>query len=409
VANIAYCFLLALTFAIPWENSIIIPGIGTIGRLIGLVTAAFGVLALVLRGRLRHPATFHYLSAVFVAWSMLTLMWTVDMPTTMERISRTVQGAALPWLVWELASSSGRRRGLLQAYVLGAYVSAVDTIGNYQAGISSHEATGRFTAEGFNPNDLGFLLVLALPMAWHLGISYRNPILRWLNRIYLPVGIVAILLTGSRSSLITAMLAMTIVPLTFTRLKFGMKAGVVAALAVAVIATIQVVPATTWQRLGTIGQEIESGTLNERRVIWEAGLQVFQRHPIGGIGAGAFAPAVVPFLGYAKTPHNSYISALVELGLVGFTIFILMLVSIFFHARGATDHDRRFVYVLLLTLVVGLLPRAWETYKPTWLMFGLLLLPVETSMMAAEPQAGRAPARPPRMRRAPVPPPATTR
>jgi O-antigen ligase len=409
VANLAYCFLLALTFAIPWENSIIIPGIGTIGRLIGLVTAALGVFAILLRGRLRHPATFHYLSAAFVGWSGLTLMWTVDLPATMERVFRVVQGAALPWLVWELAPSPGRRRGLLQAYVLGAYVSAMDTISHYRSGISTHEATGRFSAEGFNPNDLGFLLVLALPMAWHLGITYRSPIMRWLNRVYLPLGMVAILLTGSRSSLVTSVLAMALVPLTFTRLKIGMQAGVAAALAVAVVATIKVVPATTWQRLATTGQEIESGTLNERRVIWEAGLQVFARHPIGGIGAGAFPTAVVPFLGYKKTPHNTYISILVDQGLVGFTIFILMLVSIFFHARAATDQDRRFVYVLLLTLAVGLMPRAWEHYKPTWLMFGLLLLPAEAALAATGPHVGQVFTRAPRGRRARVSPPATPR
>ena len=387
MSNLAYAFLWALAFAIPWENIILVPGIGTIGRLIGLLAAALGVVAILLRGRVRHLATFHYLSAAFVAWSSLTLLWTVDTDASMERLVRTVQVAALPWLVWELAGSPRKRSGLLLAYVLGAYVSAIQIIGNYRSGVSTHEATGRYAAENFNPNDLGFLLVLALPMAWHLGITYRNPILRWICRLYIPLGLVGILLTGSRSSLVSAILALTLVPITFPRLNLAMKTGVVAALAAAVIAVIQVVPATTWERLATTGQELESGTLNERRVIWQAGLELFPRHPIGGVGVGAFPHAVVPFLGYEKNPHNSYISVLVEQGLVGFSIFVLMLVSIFFHARASPAQDRKFIYVLLVSLIIGLLPRAWEYFKPTWLVLGLMLLPVEEPAPAAVPVA----------------------
>jgi O-antigen ligase len=387
MTSLAYAFLWLFTFSIPWESSLMIAGLGsgptgegTVGRLIGLITAPVGVVAVMSRGRVRPLTLFHILGACFVAWAGLTAFWSVDIDRTIPALVRAAQVFAIPWLIWELADEPSRRRGLLQAYVFGAYVSSISTFLNYKMGIASSRSAGdRFAAEGFNPNELGFLLVLALPIAWHLGITHRNAILRWVNRLFIPVGIVAILLTGSRSSLIGAALALVLVPMTMGRLSLGMKAGVLSVMVATVVAAMIYVPETTWTRLGTTTEELESGTLNERTTIWKAGLELFPRHPIGGVGVGAFNTAVEDFLGDNKGAHNTFLSVLIEEGVVGLVLFTMMLLSIYFHVRSAAPADRRFALVLLLSLFFGLLPRAYEFKKVTWLMFGLLLAPSVTA------------------------------
>jgi O-antigen ligase len=390
MSKLAYALLWVFTFSVPWENILLIPGlgsgpkgVGTIGRLVGLATAPIGVLAILARGRARPLALFHILAACFVLWGGLTVTWSVDPERTVSSFATAVQAAALSWLVWELAGTPKLRRGLLQAYVLGAYVSTVFTIVNYELGIASTESVGdRFVAEGFNPNVLGFLLVLALPIAWHLGITQQSAILRWINRLYLPAGMVGVLLTGSRSALIGAAVALILVPLTLGRLSPGMKAGVLSVVVAMVVTTAVYVPETTWARLSTTKEEITSGTLNERTTIWKAGLQLFPRYPIGGVGTGAFATAVKPFLGSKMGAHNTYLSVLIEQGVIGFALFSLMFLAIFFHARAVPPEERRFVLVLLLTLCVGLVPRAAEFKKVTWLMLGLLLAPSTAAALA---------------------------
>jgi O-antigen ligase len=383
MTKIAYACLWFFTFVIPWENIVLIPGlgsgpkgVGTLGRLVGLVAAPVCLAAIFARGRIRPLALFHVFAACFVIWVGLTVVWSMDPDATKATFATSVQVAALPWLIWELASTPIQRRNLLQAYVLGTYVAAIATILNYQAGVASSKSLGdRFAAEGFNPNELGFLLGLGLPIAWHLGVTHRNAIVRWINRLYIPVGLVAILLTGSRSSMIGAALALTLIPLTLGRLSLSMKAGVLTVIVATMAAAVLYVPEMTWARLGTTATEIESGTLSERTTIWKAGLELFPRHPVGGVGAGAFADAVEPFLGNDKSAHNTFISLLIEQGVVGLVLFCLMLLSLTFHARSVAPEERRFVQVLLLTLLVGLLPRGYEFKKVTWLMFGFLLAP----------------------------------
>jgi O-antigen ligase len=147
--------------------------------------------------------------------------------------------------------------------------------------------------------------------------------------------------------------------------------------AAATVAWKYVAPAAL-ARLATTRAELEQGTLNSRKVVWKAGLHLFPLHPLGGVGAGAFEEAVVPFLGYQKTGHNTYLTVLLEQGIVGLSLFLLALVSVFFHILAAPQRERRFFTVLLVTLCLGLIPRTWQDEKQLWIILALLLSPAVT-------------------------------
>lgn len=390
----AYWFLWFFVFVLPWQNVVQITGVGTISRLAGIVAFVVGLFAVLSTGRLRRPTVFHFWAICFVAWSGLTVFWTLDPRATAVRFSGNLQLMALVWLVWELSQTSERRMGLFQAYVLGAYVSGTMIIvkfilGDPLVGRGQYE---RYAASGFQPNDVAFLMVLAIPMAWHLGTSCGQPFVRWMNRLYLPVGLLAILLTASRSGLLMTGLALLIVPWTLSRLSLGTRIAMVIILVASVVGATRYTPAASLARLATTRTELAQGTLNTRRPVWRAGIKLFPRQPVGGVGAGAFPSAVVPFLGFRKTPHNSYLSVLIEQGVVGLTFFLLMFISVFLHVRSAPPRERRFFLVLLLTLVLGLTPRAWSEEKQTWLILALLLAPA-ASVQPAVPTVRRVPVR----------------
>ena len=231
----------------------------------------------------------------------------------------------------------------------------------------------RFAPAGFNPNDVAFLMVLALPMAWHLGSAAPGARWQWLNRAYLLVAILAILLTGSRSAMLLTPIALSVVPWTMTRLTGRTRVAMVAVLLVAVGVAAKFVAPAALARLETTRTELQDGTLNNRRVIWKAGLHLFPLHPLGGVGAGGFERAVVPFLGSEKTGHNTYLAVLLEQGLVGLALLLLMLLAVGLHVRAAPASERRFFIVLFFTLCVGLTPRTWQAEKQTWIILALLL------------------------------------
>jgi len=87
-----------------------------------------------------------------------------------------------------------------------------------------------------------------------------------------------------------------------------------------------------------------------------------------------FIGAITPQLGTAsQVAHNSFISLLVEQGLIGLMLYLLMLVSAFLAVRRLSLLERRFGLVLMATLVVAMLPLTWEHRKPVWFILAALV------------------------------------
>jgi len=161
-------------------------------------------------------------------------------------------------------------------------------------------------------------------------------------------------------------------------------------------------PERTIARLSTTSSELTEGDLNDRTEIWRAGMEVLPEYMLVGSGAGTYSVAVRSTLGVDHSAHNTYVSVVVEQGLVGLVLFLILLAVSFQHARRAPAAERKLLLVLWLTLLVGLTPRAWEDKKATWLIFGLLNASAVAGAVAraplpAEPQLVRA------IRRRPVP------
>ena len=361
-----------VVFAIPWENVLMLPGVGTITRLLGMVAVAVAICVILVRGRVRRPNAFHWFALAFLLYGCASLYWTIDRGESMMRVWKNLQIIALLWLIWEATATAKRREGLMQAYVLGAWVTVYQTYEMFRAGIGRVGGTRFAASENFNPNDMGFLLVLALPLAWHLSITHRNLLLRWLNRLYIPAGVFTISLTGSRSGLILACLALCIVPWSLPQLNLRLKVVTAAILTAGVVLALTYAPERTLERLSTTGTELMSGDLNDRTEIWRAGMEVLPQYMLIGSGAGSYSKAVSAALGAEHSAHNAYVSVVVEQGLVGLVLFLALLAVSFQHARTAPPQERKLLIILWLTLVVGLTPRAWESKKATWLVFGLL-------------------------------------
>jgi O-antigen ligase len=361
-----WCFILVL----PWDVLTSFPMLGSIPRLVGLMASAIGILHVFARQCARPPSWFHVFAVLFVAWAGLTSFWSLDPEMTRTRFLTYLQLVVLVWLIWEIAWSPGRRRALLEAYVLGATVAAVATIYNYLRGIPLAGETGRFTALNADPNELGLTLMLGLPIAWYLGISQRR--WGWLWQLYLPVAVTATLLTGSRGAALTGLVALGIVPLTLGRLRRGNVAAAALLAIGTVAAASSFVPATTLRRVQNTRTDIASGYFGGRGAIWKAGLDVVAEHPFTGIGAGAFGTAVEPTLHKQKSSHQVLLAVLVETGVVGLCLFLAMVIAPMVRLSALPSLERRLWLILLAALAIGSLSLAWDYRKQFWFILGLL-------------------------------------
>lgn len=371
MSTVAYVSLWLFVFAVPWENVVLIEGVGTIGRLMGIIALAAAVVYVVLRGRLRRMELYHALVVAFILWACAGAFWAIDPIRMGLKVWRFVQLGFVVWMIWELAPDLKRQRGLLLAYVAGTYVAAYQTFHVYR--LEAGSTNVRFAAPGFDPNDLGMLLALGLPMAWYLSLTLQNAALRWVCRLYLPAGLMAIGLTASRGAMLASVVALSVIPFTLPRLSKGVLFASALVAVVSTVVVLSVVPASSWARFSTTESEVREGSLNDRRTIWMAGVRSIPKHPIHGAGPGGFDASVLAVLGSEHAAHNSFLSVTVEEGMIGLILFVAMLVAVFIRGRGLPSLERRFQLVVMLVLVVAMLPLTWEDRKSLWFILSLFV------------------------------------
>jgi O-antigen ligase len=383
--TIAYMALWVFVFVVPWELLVTMPGLSIASRLAGAVAVGLTMLAIVIHGRVRRWRSLHVAALLFVTWTGIGA-WFFNAGGIPKKLYTFVQLFLVLWMMWELGSTPQRMRGLMAAYVFGCCVPAIATILLY---LRAGDTLRRFSVGGHDPNDLAMTLALALPLAWYLALTTQRPLVRWLFRAYLPLGFLATALTGSRGGLLASMVALLIIPLTM-RLSAGRLVGAVASLCLCGALVVVYVPTKVMARLSTTGTEIEDKRFGGRFTLWKAGVHAFVHRPVMGYGVGGFVRSITPELGdKALVAHNSFLSVLVEEGLVGLWLYLTMVCSVYFSIRRLPRIERRFALILFATLLTAMMPLTWEDQKATWLIMGILV--GFSGLYYAEPKAVKAP------------------
>jgi O-antigen ligase len=353
MTSVAYAALWLFMFSVPWGKLLTLPGLASLAQATGALALGLTVLAVVMAGRVRRLHLVHVAALLFWTWAGFQLFLSHLGGRLPYKFLTYGQLILMLWMMWQLAPSVERQVGLMTALVLGTYVSVIETCRLYFRAAGSLR---RYAAGGFDANDLAMTLALALPMAWYLGMTHRRPILRWICRAYVPVSVATLGLTGSRGGMIACTMALLFVPLSMTRLTPGRLLTSFTMLFVAGVLAVMYVPETSIQRLATAGTEIEAARFGGRDKLWRAGLEVFPANPILGSGVGSYRTAITPVLGpAAQVAHNSYLSVLVEQGIVGFTFYMLMFVAAFASVLKLPTLERRFCLVLMGTLALAVI------------------------------------------------------
>jgi hypothetical protein len=289
-AILGFFWLLFFAFTIPWEYSLDLgEPLGNVARIAGLLLLLVAVPAVLQAGRLRTPGPMQWLVLAFYIWFCCSYFWTIEPQATLEKMRAYFQEMMIVWLVWEFAESVGDLRALLRAYVAGSWVLAALTVANLASAEAIAAGQIRFVAVGQDPNDVARFLDLGFPLAALL----LNSESRWPGRLlalgYLPLGLVAVLLTASRGGLLAAVVALAGCALLLgsSRPRKEVLAGA-ATLPLSQPPSWFTVPHETFERLATIPEQLQGGGLNQRWNIWTAGWHAFVRAPLFGTGAGSF-------------------------------------------------------------------------------------------------------------------------
>jgi O-antigen ligase len=385
--KIAFWLSLVVIFTIPWETVVEYPALGSATRLAGFGLVAFWVVTVIFTGQLRRPVLFHLAAFLYVAWNAISVCWSADPNRTLDRVLTFAQLFILAFILWDLLTTRANLLAGMQVYVLGAYVAIGNTLFNYFAGSAFYYE--RFSAAGTNPDDLGAVLALGIPLAWYLADSKSNHklsnLFRLVNYIYTPAALLGIALSATRTSLIAALPGMAFGLASLTRLKLSARVRLFLLLIAAAFILIPLIPQASLERLGTTGTELTEGDLNGRTVIWRDGLASFAEHPFIGVGSNMFrSVSSVRVVSHTdmgrfatdvgKVAHNSFLSVLVEVGLIGFAPFGLMIIIAIIQALAQPKWEAFFWLAVLASWAVSAFTLTWENAKPTWLFLSLAVV-----------------------------------
>jgi O-antigen ligase/polysaccharide polymerase Wzy-like membrane protein len=244
-------------------------------------------------------------------------------PLTVIRLTITILGALLIlWLTQFVITDADRIKQLIEAYIWGAVICSVIGIvqallaifaGVYLGIIYTYVGTimldlPRVASTWLDPNIFGLYLMPAVPLAW--GI----PMKQWQKTIVLVLLLVGIGLSYSRTAWVsTAISAWIIWVVSIVRPSrqfsgsFSIPLRWFLVFIVTIMWTAVGLRLGLWDALVDLNRDAFEGRIDMSL----AGLKYFESSPLFGIGVGNFLLLSDLFT------HNSYLSVLIEYGLIG--------------------------------------------------------------------------------------------
>jgi O-antigen ligase len=376
---------LLFVFSVPWENALQIGEIGRASKVLGYLTFLVWGLAVLAHKRLRKLGGLQQAFFLFLIWNGLTLYWSVDPGATLSAFKTYTEMFGLVLLFWDLYDREVLVKAALQAYVLGAFVAAGSIIVNYvTAPPARFPLHDRVSALGYQVDGIALIVAIAGPAAWYLAAgpeAERRPALaRILNYAYIPVGAVAVALTGTRGATLASIPTAVLILWSFRKLSAGKRVMAVAALVAAIVTVVQIAPSGPLDRIGTAATltEGDQGALSGRWSIWVESSQVFMERPVAGVGTDGHRAAVAhlrtqrsAYKKAEKEAHNTYISILVETGLIGFALFAGVVVCLYRRVRSRSGWDLHYWTAQVAVLAIGAMSLSLEDSKSVWIMTSL--------------------------------------
>lgn len=368
--------LLAYATVLPFEDALLIPGLGTLAKTLGLVLAGCYVMV-----RFRHLSLLRLPLPLwlFAAWSCLSVAWATSTASAISTMVLLGSQIGMALVITDMTLHDERvAERTLTLYALGSvfvslYALLRGSVGNM----------GRLAA--FAGQDQAMFAASLIPGVLFLMWKAVEREGSWLTRVGAIVGLlaplVAIVASGTRSA--WAGLLIGLLALLAMQRKYR-AAVVLATLGAGVALILYTQPQLADFAMSRLESAISSG--GEGRIgIWKVGLTILGDNPLVGVGIGNFTyaftvdaiirtPGVLDFgtwLYPGRAPHNIFLGVVAETGILGFALFG------WFVVRTIHTAPRTGIGCLLLPIFLSYLTQGFFLdlllRKPFWLVTALLM------------------------------------
>ncbi len=227
----------------------------------------------------------------------------------------------------------------LQALIILLFITAISTplisLKVIDIGTTYFFYQGR--AAGFaEPNQYAGYLVLFIPLVLTYVLFEKRLIFRTASIILLAVTFLALFTTGSRGGIFSFLAAMLFHLFILNRKNMIKLPTLIATIfivclvgAISIAAAPSAVKETVYDRLDPRKSEsIEDYTAGRLKTL-RNGIKLFVQKPIVGYGQKTFTYLMEKRFGMHIAAHNQYLNYLVQFGLIGFSLFIILYYKLF--------------------------------------------------------------------------------
>jgi O-antigen ligase len=305
-------------------------GVMTTGLAVLFIVAAVAWLLVQYRaGRLVRPALLSIAWVVFLVASVVSAVTSHRPLDSLAEAGRIAAAVAMLVILDQLLRSGTYIRPILAACYASALVPiAVAAHQALTTGVATAtDGTGRVYGTFAHPNALGFyltiLIVMGVALLPHLAGSVRPLLL-----LFVSSAAVMVVLTYSRGSWVALLIGLVAVSL------LQAPRLVLLILGIAVVVALTV-PSVTARVLDLRPEQnvagVEGDSLQWRFTYWRTIAGLADDRPLFGIG-----PKMTQYVtDQAKVPHNDFLRAYVETGLVGLCAYAAVVLALIHTARSA--------------------------------------------------------------------------
>lgn len=322
----------------------------------------------------------HWALLLLIIWAGLSTFWSADPATTVLRTIAIVMAffAAIGLCIHFDARALARMTTI--AVLIGMGLSLILYVAGDPLAQTEIGLRGAFT----HKNSLGQVTSIGVVLGAGLAIRPGD---RWLGLLTLAAGLACLVLARSATALAACAAGVALLPaivlLGSARLpRFTKPAlivgGVLGALVLGMSYTLV---------LELLGRD---PSLTNRDLIWEFTLDNWSRRPLTGFGFRAFWTAPyniglvhVYFYDAYDQSHNGFLQILLDLGLVGLSLFVLWLLFVFLRVPGVVIHPDKRIWVVLwvvfliyaMTEAIFLAPNGFTWFVVT--LAAMIITPIE--------------------------------
>jgi O-antigen ligase len=320
-----------------------------------------------------------------MGWGAMSASWATDSATAM---SNAIRLALIVILIFAVFTALRTARDLVivaWTFLTGAFLVSVVSI------VTGSNKAGRLALGELDPNFLAASLAAALALAMFLvwGSSHRG--VRLLLVVFMAMYGVAIVLTESRGALVA--LGMAVIGAAV----FGgpYRGRILATIIVVAALGIGYYAILAPSEVRTRAVSTVNDNRDPRLDSWTIARRISEDHPVLGVGLGNFTVVEASYLAgqtnlfqarklheIPLVAHNTFLEILAELGVIGFALFLAVLVATIVPAVKSVEAiSVRSAYAALTTrgLIVACLVLLTAyffvsaTYaKHLWLLLGIL-------------------------------------